>query len=702
MRNRTLGADRQVRFVARSGPGSFSDGVDPADGICQACHTATVFHRYDGGGSHHNEGADCATCHSHRNSFNPPGIEACISCHSWPQGSRQAVVQTDGSGGHHLHNAVLSDADCVNCHDTSQHRGGTVRLWGNPVDQTEPFGITGDPAQLTGFCRGCHDADTHPTIHTSGAPWTPHCIECHELHDLSNANLTLVRDRVRNQTLGVDRTVVFTARSGPGSFDDGVGANDGVCQVCHTATRSHRQDGGGVAHHAGDDCATCHTHNNGFIPAGGTSCIGCHTTAQGSRRPVLGEFGLASHHVQSAATDDDCITCHDLTEHPSGQVRLRNVDDPDNAAASVLLSGDPLNSEVEARKCEPFCLACHDSNAAGGRAPFSDGRMPAAINASLWAAGAHVSRTTCLGDGENFGCHATGHGSLKTRLQAPWTANQPAVPGDPLRQEEGMCYSCHDADGPALTDTQAQFALATHHKVSALEQADGTRLECRNCHDPHTLSFSQSLMNPDTREVWSGSGEAFCLTCHDGAPPADVAFPPTSTGTGFNKSTFVGTTHDSQTGPNSCQHCHLSHGSQNLAILRQRYVTADNNPYSPGDGDYAACWSCHSENTIIQLNNAFANRHKKHVQEERAPCIICHDVHRGFDVAEPGLIDLDYPIRRGGYDISFINGRNGSTAFYLNAGQTQGSCYIRCHSESHTPQTYTRYNVATTTCSACH
>jgi hypothetical protein len=91
-----------------------------------------------------------------------------------------------------------------------------------------------------------------------------------------------------------------------------------------------------------------------------------------------------------------------------------------------------------------------------------------------------------------------------------------------------------------------------------------------------------------------------------------------------------------------------------------------------------------------------------HVNWTQAPCIICHDVHRGFDPGEPGLIDFDYPIRRGAYGIEFIGGKDGSTAFWVNAGLTEGSCYIRCHSMEHTPYTYERRPGAATTCGPCH
>jgi predicted CXXCH cytochrome family protein len=403
----------------------------------------------------------------------------------------------------------------------------------------------------------------------------------------------------------------------------------------------------------------------------------------------------------AAVVDADCLACHDMSAHQQGHVRLKNADDPMNLARTVVLTGDPKVSSAEAAKLEPFCLACHDSNAAGGRAPFADGIIPAAIDATIWNNASHrVASMTCMGDGETFGCHSTGHGSAKRTLLAPANASQPQVPGDPLREEEGMCYSCHDANGPATTNIQSMFGRLTHHKVSALDQVDGSRIECRNCHDPHKASAARTLIDPDTGGVWTAGGPAFCLACHDGAPPPGVAFPATSSGTGFNKSAFVGTTHATQLGGNTCRHCHEDHGSASIAMLRGEYIVTDNNNYAASD--YAACWLCHNATAIVSNNNRFSDLHKKHVSGEKAPCIICHDAHATFDAGEPGLINFAFSVQSGAYDIQLGSGRNESTAFVFTNNNTRGNCYLTCHGKDHTPKDYTRGTGAGVDCSACH
>jgi predicted CXXCH cytochrome family protein len=712
--NQTLNSDHPVVFTARTGANSFDDG-DPTvnDGICQVCHTATTYHLQDGSGAPHNDGANCTQCHPHDSGFMPVGGSSCIACHSTPRdngdgippGGRPAVVNADGTGGHHLAGGVLTDGDCTTCHDTSQHQQGTVRLWDDPNTPVTAFGVTGDPAQLVGFCLNCHNQVDHPIIHTTGAAWEPVCTQCHEMHDPQNSNLFLVRDVVFNETLAVDKPVVFSALSGPNSFSDGIPPNDGICQVCHTATTYHLEDGSGTPHNVGLDCTQCHVHSAGFLPTGG-SCMDCHQTAQGPRRPVVGEFGLASHHLQGALDDADCTVCHEMSQHQQGSVRLWNVDDPTNIAAAVALTGDPMTNATEASKLETFCLACHDADGASGSAPFTDGVMPVEIDATLWSGASHalggsVGPMTCFGDGETFGCHSTGHGSAKRTLLAPFDASQPPVAGDALREEEGMCYTCHDADGPAASDVESLFALAHRHNVSSLDQVDGSRVECTSCHNPHAASSAALLKHPDTGAVWTGTGADFCLTCHDGAPPAGVAFPAGSTGTGYDKSAFGGTTHASTLGPDSCRSCHDEHGTQFAGMLRNLYVTDDYNPYTAGDGDYAACWACHDEDATIQQNNAFNDLHRKHVRGEDAPCISCHDTHAPADAGEQGLINFTFAIDNG-FDISYINNNDASTSFWLNGTETTGFCLIRCHSQNHSPKNYNRIDATTVDCLQCH
>ena len=83
------------------------------------------------------------------------------------------------------------------------------------------------------------------------------CTVCHDVRG-ETSNLKFILEVITTP-------VIFTARTGDNSFADGDDTYDGVCEVCHTTTLHHRNDGSdGTAHHDGEDCTTCHLHRDEF------------------------------------------------------------------------------------------------------------------------------------------------------------------------------------------------------------------------------------------------------------------------------------------------------------------------------------------------------------------------------------------------------------------------------------------------------
>ncbi len=433
-------------------------------------------------------------------------------------------------------------------------------------------------------------------------------------------------------------------------------------------------------------CYGCHVDSTSGEVNGG-SCLLCHNQPQGTRRQIVGaggDFLLGNHHVNGIPQDSDCVRCHEVGAHTSGTVNLKNAD----SGATISFSSNAA--------LEPFCLSCHDANGAAGQPPFSDSVISPIIDQTAWASASHKvganAPQTCYGD-----CHQNGHASGLDNLLNPWTG----TPGtNNVNQEEGFCFTCHDLDGPAATNIQAEFSLFSQHNISPANPG-GEFMECTTCHNPHLANGTYKLANPDTgaATIWTGTQENFCLTCHDGAPPAGINFP-ASSGFGFNKSTFINSTHDNNaSGPDgitdSCRACHDQHGSNNLSTLLSNYVITDYNQWTYGDGDYAMCWTCHVEADIIEdaggnnANNRFEDLHEKHVSREDSPCILCHDAHAPHDGGEAGLINFEFAIQNG-YDIQYIGGYDATTAFWISGDGSTGYCYIRCHAKDHTPIGYNR------------
>jgi len=211
-------------------------------------------------------------------------------------------------------------------------------------------------------------------------------------------------------------------------------------------------------------------------------------------------------------------------------VRLFNKDD-----------GRTVTYDGTAASLEPFCLSCHDPD---GESLFSDGKSATDIE-TVWLASSHqLGGMTCYGDGTTSGCHSNGHGSDKVSMKAPFTGATP--------DEEGFCYGCHDADGPASSDVQDDFAgtltgtpgsgapLNTHHDVADADQTySGAVIECHDCHDTHAATPAQPFLGdidpsdgrvPAPGNTFPGSSlvTEFCFECHDNSYPTGVTPPSTA------------------------------------------------------------------------------------------------------------------------------------------------------------------------------
>ncbi len=521
-------------------------------------------------------------------------------------------------------------------------------------------------ADVETTCLTCHEVGVGPatwaSVHknktgSSYAAFEMTCADCHTSHSnldnwLAGTNIMQVGRRedgtgfarISTPSSGI-KDVVFQSRgttvaepfrySFGDKDDDGNAVYDGICEVCHTQTGKHKNDGTGSDHYNGETCTdSCHGHDSDFAPTGGT-CTGCHGSVQGSRRAVTGEFADISHHAD-AVTDADCEVCHEQTLHQGGNVRLFNVD----TAAVIALTGDPNTSYAEAVKLDlgEFCLACHDGD---HPSPFSDGLPAPTVDATAWAASSHRGApVTCYGDG-TFGCHGSGHGSKKIKMLTPYDA---AGGGTPNTEEEGFCFTCHNSGGePAVPDVETPFNPATirwatddfgpngnmnindRHDIDDTSQGgSGAKIECTDCHDSHTANSSSPPLSrlkadPDPGDGHdpSSSGTYYltgitdpmsewCLDCHDASFPATIT-PPSTVLTDIKTVYSVDTHGDGdpqgtilKTGANywtdnttmSCLVCHNTHNSEratyrNLMQLKDVvYGTDGTTPLPADDGPY--------------------------------------------------------------------------------------------------------------------
>ena len=452
------------------------------------------------------------------------GFIVCSTCHN----------QHDNTFSPFLRVANFQNAMCKDCHavrDVGSYRGSPANKGSHPVGvpypSTDPrFNnpplnpdlplVDPDRVECT-TCHSPHYADSGGasggsgdgfilraanndqlclSCHTYGRHMGQGCTVCHQPHDFDRQNIFIVRDTVATPNSG-SKPVAFLAETGANSFADGDSNYNGICEVCHTKTAYHRNNSSGYhQHQVAENCtASCHLHEKNFMAP---PCMDCHDKPQdngdnlppGGRRAIVAEFGETSHHLQGANLEKaDCRVCHDTSQHMQGQVRLV---DRDNAQVVYALQNRPMDDPAEAAKLVPFCLNCHDGD---GDRPFSDGRTPPTVDANFWNSAAHKGGgssnmpLSCMGDGQNFGCHATGHGSPNIKL-----LNAASNVG-----LDTFCFNCHTqgrisnyalSGGGLADDIEQAFAMSQKHNVGTAFSIGGKNfiLQCTTCHNPHVVT----------------------------------------------------------------------------------------------------------------------------------------------------------------------------------------------------------------------
>jgi len=387
--------------------------------------------------------------------------------------------------------------------------------------------------------------------HTVGD--TTSCWDCHD-HEAEAVGATFTNlfmiPVIRTLPGGGQDSIVFTADTAQADF---IGTN-GVCYVCHTQPTT--QANGLNGHNGPMVCTACHTHVSGFQGVGG-GCTTCHAETKGIHRPVVPEFDRASHHIQLGGAaadipDADCMVCHNQDGHPragTNHVVLINQDD------GSLITYDRGVSATSV--LTPFCLSCHDADggAGGDTSPFSDNIIRPEINETAWNVSSHQGSSSA----QCADCHE-GHGSEKKKLLTP--GDTVPDPTTKVQEEEGFCLDCHVAGVPAGSNLAAGWSTTTfwqndftqngallndRHDIAHADQVQsGAKVECVNCHDPHTASrvggaLSKLRADPDPNDGrvpgsgWfgaaAGAGQGtnamteWCLDCHDNSFPATVTAP---------------------------------------------------------------------------------------------------------------------------------------------------------------------------------
>lgn len=525
------------------------------------------------------------------------------------------------------------------------------------------------------LCRSCHNPTStkDAEMHKHDDDTFENCTTCHSVHEQpqvangSTYGKYIVTD-IHTPNNGLKK-VIFKGATGQNSFADGDSVYDGICEVCHTQTKYHRNDStGNHTHYKGQDCIDCHPHATGFgMKANRLQCMDCHSVAQGPngyRRQSTGantgtiDFSMKSHHAYTgpnqSVTNADCQVCHDTSVHRTltdgVSTGLKNVD----TGASILYNGTPASMNS-------FCVSCHDSNGANGKLqPLSDAQT--AVNIAFgtsWSNSAHNTHNVgCYGDGTN-GCHANGHGSLKRVLLAPY--NVAANLTDRSEEEEGFCLRCH-------TPISTQMGRGYNHMITAAGMAgrhswneatlgssfSGTRrhAECPDCHNAHwsqpgvhtpgtnylsnvikgvtriratystTPNVSPTFVALSASDTTQGYEYELCFKCHSSWAYGST-MPVTSGGT-------TETDQSKEFNPNNLSYHPvvrvIGTNSYTIPTATNGNIQTMNAPWNTTSHKLMYCSDCHqsSVSTDPKGPHGSTNNYELIAEPTKALCLVCH------------------------------------------------------------------------------
>ncbi len=552
--------------------------------VCSTCHdqhdqTYTPFLR-----AANYQNALCKECHKIRNvgsyrdssdykGSHPVGVvypDANDRFFSAPQDTNLTLVDPDR-------------VECTTCHgvhysDSGGANGGQGD--GNILKAANDFTL----------CESCHTYTSHEGMD---------CLTCHQPHNPNKTNIFMVRDTISTPNSG-SRLAVFTSETGQNSFADGDAVYDGICEVCHTETDHFRNDGTapdqnhlGMGGQAGENCTSCHPHENSFKHGGaGSGCETCHGHDAGYEyEPGLfceGEGTVQSHSTHTENDSDDqkgpfitCTACHDTSNYPyfisgndlngDGKFNLSETD-VCNTCHSSEGSYDGINDlQIGAKENwengiyegntlisskEKWCATCHDEVPANSRQNGSGADAPNVIG--------HETDDYIYGTG--WGFYETGHGLPADRFY-PASGNITAGAGL-------NCESCHDLSLKHIDHVDRTFDCTGGCDPSEYQQS--YRLKLIDGQYPMEIPLSKG-MGPSNN---TSSQFRLCYSCHDSGPFLNSGNMNTNLVTdGSNRHAYhLNNNHlrypadydynGSYNSRMTCVVCHNVHGSYRLAMVR--------------------------------------------------------------------------------------------------------------------------------------
>jgi len=366
----------------------------------------------------------------------------------------------------------------------------------------------------------------------------------------------LIRDRINTPNSG-SKPVKFYRPTGQNAFADGDATYDGICEVCHTQTKHHRNnnDSPGEADHTHNvdlKCTLCHMHKNGFLPVGagahdvhmtkefgpkitcGDGDWGCHGTfVPGSNSPneVIFSDGLAlcdgrpGTDCPNTGADTGtqvCANCHGEGSLLAKYFFFRpgSSEGPDGVFVTdqsgsytwndtwLGNGGDPAGGE------KTYCGSCHNDT----DVTFVTGPQPPGQPANI-AGDLDVSTGV-----STYGFYTNGHGKSSGNYDRLSWQNDTEL-GNPAANK--TCSDCHDITGAHFNNPDPN-----NKRLKAGYENDADSTVCDACHgqeggdtataDPKYYTTHAAYEN--SAHGADSKSDLKCTDCHDphGAVYQDV------------------------------------------------------------------------------------------------------------------------------------------------------------------------------------
>ncbi len=417
------------------------------------------------------------------------GAEACATCHTAHSGYGTLLDPTVGD---------TIDNLCFSCHNVS---GPAMEV---NTHMSDVDGGCGDCEHTFSIaCTDCHDPHAHEQPYDN--PKDP------------GVQDNFIQNMVRIPS-GVRVPITLTGANGINSFADADGNADGICEVCHTETLHHTNEGTDQAHYPGTNCVQCHVHTDtehgyGFRPS--NACDSCHgfppidTETLAVPPGDTGSTTAGAHALHTGQQTYGCALCHYNSAgtgptHMTGPITIGfylfngtytggNYDGQITATYDSSETGTNVTN-TGTKTCSSFY--CH-----------SDARGGAPNTSAVWDATGPLACDSChngtITDTEKM--VSDGHDRL---VSSNWVRHYP-------------CQYCHAATvdaTPAIADYTmhvngtkdiaftSEWAILDH---PAPGYVSGTKT-CTNlyCHSDGTT------VNPEIRDYSWTQGSTSCSSCH--------------------------------------------------------------------------------------------------------------------------------------------------------------------------------------------